>query len=178
MAEMRDIDWSEHYLAIGTFVVEFEKIATRLRFCYNCVLQTQGLKVWDLGANLLSIVTISPESLAVAYGSAMKILSNDTELGTLTDDIYKCTKVLAERRNEIVHGEWRIGPEMVIVGADELPSRVGIKRKSTRAGQRVTQLATIDEISQHIAEARAVVRMIDHAFYLLLVSIDPSDAQQ
>ncbi|UDL87302.1 hypothetical protein LGH82_19125 [Mesorhizobium sp. PAMC28654] len=176
MAEFRDVDWSEHYRFVGTFVVEFEKIPTKLRYFYSCILQLQGLKVWELGANVLSIVTISPESLAIAYGSALKLLTDDKNVKGLVDDICKRTKTLAERRNEIVHGEWRIGPEMVIVGTDKLPDRFGIKRKPTKDGQRVTDLPTINELSGLVDEARAIAQMIERAFIALVMILEPPDA--
>ncbi len=76
-----DVDWSKHYAAIGEFVVTFEKIPTGLRFHYGCIAQNDGLKTWELTANLLNIPSIGPEALAIAYCAAVHAVSSD--IGTI-----------------------------------------------------------------------------------------------
>lgn len=151
------VDWADHYRAIGAFVVEFEKISTELRFDYGCIMQLDGLQTWSLGANLLNIPSIGPEALAVAYCAAVNQVTDDVGLRTKADQVLKETKDLAELRNRIVHGEWMIGPEFAIVSDKlEILSNRGIKRKTGKAGETITEQPTIPELDQLTTRCIAV----------------------
>lgn len=144
---LADIDWSDHYAAIGEFVVAFEKISTALRFQYACLMQLDGLRTWALSASLLNIPSIGPEQLAIAFCAAVGQLSDDRGVKARADRIVRETKELAELRNQIVHGEWRIGSNVVIISeTPDLPARQGIKRKPSKTGERVTEQPTREEL--------------------------------
>ena len=128
------VDWSENYQLIGEFITEFEKITTSLRFLYNCILQQKGLSVWKLGEFILHIETIGPHHLSRSLCAAMMVLyPKEAQLLTDVDAIHKETASLAEKRNEIAHGEWHIGTEMGFVSdTPVLPDNLGIKRKVSK----------------------------------------------
>ncbi len=149
-------------MRIGEFIVEFEKISTNLRFFYNCLLQYKGLDSWKLGSFLLNIETIGPSHLSLCLCAAIKTLfPKADQLNKEAVQINKETQDISKVRNEIAHGEWALGPEIVIVAdKPELPQKMGIKRKNTKAGERVVELPTLDELSETIERTRALVKRI------------------
>lgn len=160
-----DVDWTDHYRAIGAFVVAFEKISTALRFQYGCVMQLDGLQTRTLGANLLNIPSIGPEALAIAYCAAVSQIADDASLQKRADQVQRETKALAELRNQIVHGEWMIGPEVVIISdTPEVPARRGIKRKIGKSGETVTEQPTVPELNDLAARCDAVRKEIQGIF--------------
>lgn len=177
--EHRDVDWTQYYAAIGEFVVAFEKIPTALRFNYNCIAQIKGLSVWELSANLLNIPSLGPEVLAIAYCSAVNAVSPDDDLRARASDIIIQTKNLANRRNEIVHGEWMIGPDVAIISdIDHLPENNGIKRKVTKTGEKISEQPTIAEFAELIANCRAVAKEIKDIFTVIVMAhYDAEDAK-
>jgi hypothetical protein len=160
-----DVDGTDHYRAIGAFVVAFEKISTALRFQYGCLMQIDGLRTWTLGANLLNIPSIGPEALAIAYCAAVSQVADDAGLRKRADHVLRETKALAELRNQIVHGEWMIGPEVVIISdAPEVPARQGIKRKTGKSGETVTEQPTVPELNDLTARCDAVRKEVQEIF--------------
>jgi hypothetical protein len=175
-----DVDWSQHYQLIGEFVAEFEKISTQLRFVYSCILQSRGLKMWQLGEFILYIDAIGPRHLSTALRAAVTVMfpadeplpasgqakQTPRELARLrllaeVDTINKETGDLVEMRNKIAHGEWHIGPEMVIVSdKPELPDSMGIKRKVSKNGMKIENLSTESEFKSQIAAVRTLVERI------------------
>lgn len=150
----RDIDWTNLYTLLGMFMVEFEKACAALRFSYGSILQQEGLRTSSLGSNLLNIPQIGPGHLAVAYCAAIQQVSQDDGLKQRAKALVKSCTRLAEIRNEVLHGEWMVGPEVVIVSsALELPKRHGVKRKAGKEGEIVTELPTLDELGEHVREA-------------------------
>ena len=157
-----EVDWSEPYKLIGEFVSEFEKVTTQLRFAYNCLLQSNGLRRWDLGALILHIPSIGPRDLAVCFHGALKLcFPEEADLLKRANAIVSGVGKLVEMRNEIAHGEWHIGPEFTIVSDQpELPERMGIKRKISKDSVKVVELPTVTGFRQHIQLARDLVRAI------------------
>jgi hypothetical protein len=160
--EFRHVDWSIHYARIGEFIVEYEKITQSLRFSYNCMLQRDGLKTWKLGELLLYIESVGPKHLALCLESATKILHpKEDDLIAEARAIRLKVDSLAKTRNEIAHGNWSLGPEVVIISDQEsIPQKMGIKRKLSQDGIAITELPTLDGLSDEIANARSVVARI------------------
>ncbi len=157
-----EVDWSEPYKLIGEFVAEFEKVTTHLRFAYNCLLQSNGLKRWDLGYLLLHIPSVGPRDLAVCLQGAYTIcFPNEADLLKKANAIVSGAEKLVKIRNEIAHGEWLIGPEFAIVSdKPELPERMGIKRKISKDGMKVAELPTVTEFRQRIQLARDLAQAV------------------
>jgi hypothetical protein len=162
---LADTDWSDHYAAIGEFVVSFEKISTALRFQYACVMQLDGLQTWALATNLLNIPSIGPEALAVAFRAAVTQVTDDQDVRARADRIVKEAKELAELRNQIVHGEWLIGANVVVISdTPELPARQGIKRKPSKTGEKVTEQPTAEELRALSARCNEATKEIAAIF--------------
>ena len=153
------VDWSEHYKLIGEFVAEFEKITAGLRFQYSCILQSNGLRSWPLGEFILNIESIGPAHLSRALCAACRhLFPQEAQLVKDEDAINKETVYIAERRNEIAHGEWHIGPEVVIVSdTPALPEKMGIKRKVSKEGMKVEQLPAAQAFRDLIERTRKLV---------------------
>ena len=161
--EIREIDWSSAYSAIGEFVVEFEKIPKELRFFYNVILQQNGLKNWKLGSFLLHIETIGPIHLSLAVRAAIFTLHPDCkELIEKADLVHKKTVELTKLRNEIAHGEWGIGPEVIyFTDSPKVPEQIGYKRKISKNGEIRRDLPTVAELHEASKNVRELVRAIN-----------------
>jgi hypothetical protein len=165
-----EVDWSQHYQLIGEFMAEFEKITTDLRFVYS-ILQSRGLKVWQLGELILHIDAIGPRHLSLALCAAVRIMFPDDpqpvggpreqarlQLRADVDAINTETGELVNMRNKIAHGEWHIGPEVVIVSdTPGLPENMGIKRKLSKGGMTIEKLPTVTDFKSKIARVRTLV---------------------
>jgi hypothetical protein len=152
-----DLDWSDHYRLIGEFVVTFEQVVTWLRHQYFCLMQGEGLRVWELGTAVLNLPGVGPRDLAVIFCAGVHRLSVDESLHQRASVIVKAVGDLSEKRNEIVHGEWYVGPEVVILSDEEkLPDRHGIKRKSSKQGEKIVEQPTLKELESLVAHARSL----------------------
>ncbi len=167
--EISDVDWTHHYAEIGRFIVEFEKISHDLRFNYACLMQLDGLIHIELAHALLNVPSIGPEMLAICYSAAAHVLSTDKEALIWASDIVKRVKSLAELRNQVVHGRWIIGPEVIIVSdTAELPKNPGIRRKTTKSGNTFSNVPNIEEIGNHIEDCIIVRNLIKEIFSSIL----------
>ena len=92
--------------------------------------------------------------------------------------INKETTSLAEKRNEIAHGEWHVGPEVVIISdTPALPERMGTKRKVSKTGMKIEALPTTSEFKNHIANARTLVEKVKNIQSEVVVRLNtPSNA--
>jgi hypothetical protein len=186
-----EVDWSQHYQLIGEFVAEFEKISTQLRFIYSCILQSRGLKMWQLGEFILHIDAIGPRHLSLALSAAVTVMfpageptpasgqasQTPRELARLqlladVNAINKQTGEAVEMRNKIAHGEWHIGPEVVLVSdKPELPEKMGIKRKLSKSGMSIEKLPGASDFKSKIAMVRTLVEQIN-SVYTQIVMLD------
>ncbi len=160
--QISEVDWSEHYKLLGEFVSEFEKITSGLRFLYGCILQSNGLRSWLLGEFVLHIESIGPAHLSRSVAAACRhLFPNEVQLAKDADVINTETQKIAEKRNEIAHGEWHIGPEVHIISdTPTLPDKMGIKRKVTSKGMKVEELPAAPDFRSLIERTRNLVTSI------------------
>ena len=177
MYRMSDVDWSARYSALGEFVAEFEKIATGLRFTYASIMQLDGLNTWNLSKYILFIETIGPKHLSFAVSAAThELFPSSSALLEEANEIHKETTFLVERRNEIAHGEWHIGPEVVVVADNpEIPEVMEVKRKITKTGEKVIPLPTIQQMNDCTERTRNLVNRSRELFPKILQFAEEHD---
>jgi hypothetical protein len=151
-------DWTPQYAAIGEFVVEFEWICWHIRHLISMVLQFHGLNNWKLGEILLNQPCFSADPLASCLSSIIgEILSANVDVMDKMKNFRSGFQDLIRVRNDLLHGFWMIGPDVVEVTDQELPTEIhGERRTPNKAGANIKTIQTIAEIKEHINEARRV----------------------
>lgn len=177
--EHRNIDWTNHYAAIGKFVVEFERLTSKLRFTNNAVLQLDGLKHWQLSANILNSEQLGPRNFALCLRAAIHCLYPDKE-GLLreADAIIKGTTEIVELRNKIAHGDWVIGEDVVVISdTPELSSISGFKIKTSKEGSSVTKIS-LEDVKLASDSAAELRERVSKLFGQIVFLFYPSDGDR
>ncbi len=149
-------DWTQQYAAIGEFVVEFEWICWHIRHIISMVLQFHGLKNWKLGEIILNQPSFSADPLASCLSSIVgELLSNNIDVMAKMNEFRSGFQNLSRVRNDLLHGFWLIGPDVVEVTGHEEPTEIhGERRTPNKRGANIKTIRTIAEIREHINEAK------------------------
>jgi hypothetical protein len=154
-------DWTQQYAAIGEFVVEFEWICLHIRHTISMVLQFQGLNNWKLGEIILNQPSFSADPLASTLSSIIgEILSANVDVIGKMNEFRSGFQKLSRVRNDLLHGFWLIGPDVVEVTDHDTPTEIhGERRTPNKRGANVKTVLTIAEIKEHINEAKRLKQL-------------------
>jgi hypothetical protein len=149
-------DWTLQYAAIGEFVVEFEWICWHIRHLISMILQFHGLNNWKLGEIILNQPSFSAEPLASSFSSIVgEILSDNVDVMTKMNEFRNGFQKLTRIRNDLLHGFWLIGPDVVEITGHGQPTEIhGERRTPNKGGANIKTIRTIAEIKEHTDEAK------------------------
>jgi hypothetical protein len=165
------LDYTPIYIALGMFAVEFEKISTALRHAYSTLMKIDGLRTWGLGTNLLNLPQLGPAILAQAFCAGVHQVSADAEFKSRASKLVTACQKLAEERNDVLHGEWMIGSEVVVIShSSSPPAPHGIKRKTSKEGEKVRELPEVSKLEDLVSRSRDLQKEIREISAGLLVA--------
>jgi len=151
-------DWTQQYAAIGEFVVEFEWICWNVRHLINGILQFHGLNNWKLGEIILNQPSFSADPLGSCLASLVaETLSDNAEVMTKMKEFKIAFQGLIKVRNDLLHGSWLIGADVVEVTEQEQPTEIhGERRTPNKDGANIKTITTIAEVQERVMEAKRV----------------------
>src|SRR5690349_14749858 len=124
-------DWTTQYAAIGEFVVEFEWICWHIRHLISIVLQLNGLNNWKLGEIIINQKSFSADPLVLSLSGIIgETLSANVDVMAKMNDFRKGFQNLISVRNDLVHGFWMIGSDVVEVTDQEQPTEIHNERRT------------------------------------------------
>lgn len=151
-----DRSWVDQYAAIGEFVVAFEGSCFWLRNSSLALLQMKGLTDGSLADVIFNQRVFSAEPLFECFASLVaEAVPKEAEVLKKISSIRGRFKDLCKLRNDLLHGQYLIGPDVDVVTTNEAPPSFHVERRTPdKSGARVTLVATsLDEMRVHIALA-------------------------
>lgn len=166
-------DWTQQYAAIGEFVVEFEWICWHIRHLISMVLQFHGLNNWKLSEIILNQPSFSADPLASSLSSMIgEILSANVDVMSKVNEFRSGFQKLSRVRNDLLHGFWLIGPDVVEVTDHEHPTEIhGERRTPNKGGANIKTVRTIAEIKEHINEAKRLKELSKALMSAVVIAI-------